>query len=761
MAVPRAITVPSLARGEAAWLRFAGVDHAATVLVDGEVVAQHEGMFVPFEVPLPSPGAQRLDVVVAPAPESESQVGRTSRVRIHKSRMSYGWDFCPRLIHQGIWRPVTLETGGPWRLIDVWARPSWVDAAGGDARLTVRLTVDPVPVRGRLTLTLSDGERAVAAATTATASSQVEITMDVPSPRPWRVKGTGEAVVHRLAVELLGAEDAVLDRRVVPVGFRTARLVANEGAAAGARGYTLEVDGRRRPITGWNWTPLDVFHGVPRPLHLEHLIRLARDAHVNVLRVWGGGLIEDEAFYDACDRAGILVWQELSQSSSGIESVPASDPSFVELMAAEARAIVPLRRNHPSLLLWCGGNELADDRPLDEARSPVLAALRDVVTELDPTVPGCRPRHPAPRSTTGSTRSPRSDGQWDVHGPWEHQGLIDHNALYDAGTSLLASEFGVEGMANRRLHEALIDPPHRWPASRSNPVYRHLGDWWNDEPLVQAAFGGVIDDVDTLRRASQQLQADGLRYAVEANRRRWPRSAGTLPWQLNESFPNAWCTTAVDHPGDPKPAYFGVARAYRPIHVCARFARWAWAGAGPFHAEVWAWSVLEPADGLRAEATVRTLDGDALAARRGPSTCPTTGRAARACWRRWFRRRWSCSTCGSPVPTRSSRRTGISCPGRPTWRRCSILGPADVDVAVARSSDAWRLTLGHRGGPAAVGLIGRRRRPFAAPGWAEADDGWFDLLPGEVREMTVRWADAPADGRRLRVHGWNVDVVVD
>ena len=421
----RAITVPSLAGGETAWLRFAGVDHAATVLLDGEVVAQHEGMFVPFEVPLPAPGGHRLDVIVAPAPESESQVGRTSRVRIHKSRMSYGWDFCPRLIHQGIWRPVTLETGGPWRLIDVWARPSWVDAAGGDARLTVRLTVDPVPVGGRLTLTLRDGERVVAAATTATGSSQVEITMDVPSPRPWRVNGTGEAVVHRLVVELLGAEDAVLDRRLVPVGFRTARLVANEGAAAGARGYTLEVDGRRRPITGWNWTPLDVFHGVPRPAQLEHLIRLAREAHVNVLRVWGGGLIEDEAFYDECDRAGILVWQELSQSSSGIESVPASDPSFVELMAAEARAVVPLRRNHPSLLLWCGGNELADDRPLDEARSPVLAALRDVVTELDPD------RAWLPTSPSGPTfhngldeirRDP--DGQWDVHGPWEHQGLI-------------------------------------------------------------------------------------------------------------------------------------------------------------------------------------------------------------------------------------------------------------------------------------------------------------------------------------------------
>ncbi len=442
--------------------------------------------------------------------------------------------------------------------------------------------------------------------------------------------------------------------------------------------------------------------------------------------------------------------------------MPASDPSFVELMAAEARAIVPLRRNHPSLLLWCGGNELADDRPLDEARSPVLAALRDVVTELDPD------RAWLPTSPSGPTFHNRldeirrdPDGQWDVHGPWEHQGLIDHNALYDAGTSLLASEFGVEGMANRRLHEALIDPPHRWPASRSNPVYRHLGDWWNDEPLVQAAFGGGIDDLDTLRRASQQLQADGLRYAVEANRRRWPRSAGTLPWQLNESFPNAWCTTAVDHRGDPKPAYFGVARAYRPVHVCARFARWAWAGAGPFHAEVWAWSVLEPAGGLRAEATVRTLDGDALAAETWRVDLPDD-------------RPRCAGVLEAVVPEAlvlldlrlagddavlATNRYLVS--GTSDLAPLRSLGPADVDVAVARSSDAWRLTLGHRGGPAAVGLMVDDDRPFAAPGWAEADDGWFDLLPGEVREMTVRWADAPADGRRLRVHGWNVDVVVD
>jgi len=101
-------------------------------------------------------------------------------------------------------------------------------------------------------------------------------------------------------------------------------------------------------------------------------------------------------------------------------------------------------------------------------------------------------------------------------------------------------------MTNRPALEALVSPEHRWPADRSNPVYAHLGAWWNNAPLVQSAFGGRLSDPDSLRRASQHLQHDGLRYAVEASRRRAFRSSGTIPWQLNESYPNAWCTSAGD-----------------------------------------------------------------------------------------------------------------------------------------------------------------------------------------------------------------------
>ena len=487
-------------------VELGGVDHEATVFVDGEELAHHVGAFTPFRVEVPD-GEHLLAVAVHAAPPSEAQVGHTSRVRVHKSRMSYGWDFCPRLVHQGIWRPVTL---------------------------------DPAPELFPV-VTLRDGVGRVEAAG--------QMLLEVAGPELWWPNGSGEQRLYR-------AGD-------VDVGFRTVEL----------DDYRLVVNGLPVPIRGWNWVPLDVLHGVPRPEKLERLLRLAQRANVNLLRVWGGGLIESEEFYSLCDRLGLLVWQEFSQSSSGLESVPSKEPEFVAALAADARQIVPRLRRHPSLAIWGGGNELdADDS------HPALAALRDVVRELDP-------------ERAWLATSPI--GEKNVHGPWEHQGLREHYAHYDAGAALLNSELGVEGMTNRRALEELIAPEHRWPADRSNPVYEHLGAWWNNAAFVQEAFGGRIEDVETMRRASQWLQYDGLRYAVEATIR---RGAGVIPWQLNESFPNAWCTSAVDWHGEPKPAYHGVARAYRGA-PSAQFATCAWGGRGEARALVDAPARLYDLDG--------------------------------------------------------------------------------------------------------------------------------------------------------------------
>jgi len=605
-------------------IRFEGVDHEATVFVNGDEVAHHVGAFTPFEVEVPE-GEHLLVVAVHAAPESEAQVGLTSRVRVHKPRMNYGWDFCPRLVHQGIWRSVTLDPPP-----DVFPR---VRLEGG---------VGTVEVDG-------------------------EIVLRVESPELWWPNGMGEQRLYR-------AGD-------LEVGFRTISF----------DDYRLVVNGRPLQIRGWNWVPIDVLYGVPRAEKLAHLLELVARAGANLVRVWGGGLIEATEFYEQCDRLGLLVWQEFSQSSSGFESKPCDDPDFVETLVADAGEIVPRLRRHPSLAIWCGGNELDGDDS-----TPALGALRAVVRELDPE------RAWLPTSPVGDS---------DVHGPWEHQGLRKHYEHYDTRTSLLHSEFGVEGMTNRAALEAVVDEGHRWPPDRSNPVYEHLGAWWNNAALVQELFGGRIGDVDTMRRASQWLQYEGLRYAVEATLR---RGAGVIPWQFNEPFPNAWCTCAVDYHGVPKPAYYGVARAYGGA-PSARFATCAWGGEAEARAHV------------SAPARFLDLDGTVVAEASGAEiAAPLDAFSSDV---------FVLDLVGGEnryVMTRSA-----------TLEPLLDLEPASLSIQPRTSAllGAGGLTLQNTGRVSAIGIVIED---------VVCSDNVLDLLPGEERTITTSGDGLP------RVGGWNV-----
>jgi beta-mannosidase len=657
------------ARSPRTWLRFEGVDHACEVYLNGELVGCHEGMFRAFEYEvserLLDEGDNVLAVAVAPVPRIESQVGHTSRVRTHKTRMSYWWDFCPRLPQLGIWDDVMLLQTGPARLRDVWVRGTTdgevvvncdidvPDSAAAVGNLDGGHTTMPsahanVEAAWTVEVTLTHGGDVVAQGR-ARAGSPVKLQLE--SPRLWWPNGHGEPSLYEAEIWLVnqpnfgaggsdrrerdGAKDDAnhrdgaegdanhrdggkgdADRRdggKGDAGGRNGRPSDSRSVRFGLRDvrmhdYALEVNGQRVYMRGWNWVPHDMLYGVRDLPRLRRLLDMARRAHVNVLRVWGGGLIEREEFYSLCDEFGIMVWQEFIQSSSGMDNRPADDDEFVAMMRAEAEAIVPRRRNHPSLIIWCGGNELQGDdgRPLDDT-APVLAALREVVRRLDPT------RIWLPTSPSGPTfmntlanieRDP--DGQHDVHGPWEYQGLEAQCTLYNRATSRLHSEFGVEGMASRETQNRTIPAEKQWPFAKSNAAWMHRGSWWMNPDMLQQCFGDRLTDLDRMTRASRFLQAEGLRYAIEANRRRCglgrghdgatpadhgggsSRNAGSLPWQFNEPFPNGSCTSAIEHHGAPKPAYYAVARAYAALSVTARFDRLAWGGHDRFTAELFA-----------------------------------------------------------------------------------------------------------------------------------------------------------------------------
>lgn len=623
--------VPELRPGERLRLCFEGLDFEGRVYLNGELLGEHSGMFTPFEFDVTTKvrtnTSNRLLVVVFHAPPVDvvqGQVGRTSEARLWKARFAYGWDWCTRLVPLGIWRSVRLVRTGPLILRDVWIRPV-VDFAQWKAEITITASVESLSPNEETSIQarLLSGGKEVARASGAAGSS---VRIDVPNPQFWWPNGMGDQPLYDVEVVAVSG-GSVSDIYRTRTGLRDIRMVPNPGAPADVLPYTFQVNGRPLFIRGWNWVPLDHMYGrdqgdaAPPAGHpvsnrYQRLTEIAAHAHCNLLRVWGGGLLESEKFYNACDELGILVWQEFEHSSSGINNCPPTDKQYVDYVTTQARHWIPLRRNHPSLAAWCGGNELMDDAyaPLTDEHA-ALGALKSVVNELDPD------RAWLPASPSGPewsvSREKGGTGQMhDVHGPWKYDGPEGHYSLYNTVDPLLHSEFGVEGAANLGTLRRYLSEKYLWPPTEANPAWVHHGSWWLHLPLIEQLFGPV-DTLEEFVEASQWLHAEGLRYAIEAHRRRTPYCSGTIPWQLNEAYPNAACTNAVDYLLNVKPAYWWIRQAYAPVSISLRYNRLTWEPGEEWEAEIWSVASYSQQGGCHWRAELFSLSGERLGTSHG------------------------------------------------------------------------------------------------------------------------------------------------
>lgn len=756
--------VPPAGWGAAAVrLRFEGVDHTCHVYLNGELLGEHTGMFLPFELDVTGRlrlgEPNRLLVVVQHAPEPRGQIGWTSLVRHWKARFAYGWDWCTRLVPLGIWDRVSLiATGDAW-LKDVAlhtnlsidrteaalsivsdfgaraaegdrpARPAVVRAEILHSGLPVISTEDPITVFGSDTALVQS--------------------LTVRGAKLWWPNGEGEQPLYEARISLLSREGELLDGRRFSFGIRHVEMLPNEGAPEDALPYTLAVNGQRVWIRGWNWVPLDHLYGREMPERYERFLQLARDANVNLLRVWGGGLIEKEIFYDLCDRYGIMVWQEFPQSSSGLDNRPAEDEAYLEMARRSAEAILPRRRNHPSLVLWCGGNELTHDdfTPLGDDH-PALATLKQAVSLHDPQ------RLWLPTSPSGPvfSASPEARGRMhDVHGPWRYMGATEQYAFFNAIDPLLHSEFGVEGPANLDALAHIGPPVRLCPPDTSNPLWLHHGGaWWSQRELLETLFG-PISELTAFVRAGQLLQAEGLRYAIEANRRRAWRCSGVLPWQFNEAWPNATCTNGVDYYGRPRPVYDAVRRAYAPFHVSAAYDTLAWHDRDRFRAELWLHNDGEARSLLNVAVTLADVGGQVFLQENLAAEAPAAASepAGEIEWRRprdyaglFLLFLQVIDEEGDVLAENAYLHSAAPPPiFAPLWTA--------PRTTLEAARDGGELTLRNAG--AAFALDAALSAPDSR--WVSFSDNHLTLPPGETRTIRV---DGP-DGA-IEIQGWNTGV---
>ncbi len=543
------------------------LDYKGWVFLNGKPAGEFCGTHVPWRFDLtPHLAAQGnvLRIVFDLPPRWLGQFGHTSRMQEWKVRFNYTWDWTPRLVQVGIAGPIALEvTDGAE--IDGLRCVTDAELSGGSVTGLLRVS-GRVPL-GSGTVHVALGRNGTllrsedVAAARFTSAGVLWTGLPVEA---WQPNGNGAQPLYLLRVELRdenGARQDAVERRV---GFRRVEWRPCEGAPAAADPWLCVVNGTPTFLQGVNYPPVrSLWADVTREEHRKRLA-LYRDLGMNILRINACQFLESSDFYELCDEMGIMVWQEMPLTSSGVDNTPPSDAASIDAVCAIARSSVARRQHHPSLVLWSGGNELMDHamKPHDVSH-PMLGALQRVFQEEDPS------RRYIPTSPSGprSAVEEPSIGKglhWDVHGPWKPKADIGGwKAFWTTADALFYSEIGSPGASPAAVIRKYAGELQTTPVTARNPLYCLTVSWWTEDAQFEAERGHPPATLEDYVAWSQARQAEALSVAVGACKARFPRCGGVILWCGHDCFPCAVNTSIVDFEGVPKPAALALARIYK------------------------------------------------------------------------------------------------------------------------------------------------------------------------------------------------------
>ncbi|GAA1988276.1 glycoside hydrolase family 2 protein [Catenulispora subtropica] len=545
-----------------------GLDTVAEIEVNGRVVAATRNMHRSYRIPVAGvvrPGRNELAVTfAAPVPAAErfsAELGELPQVNTHpfnairKMACSYGWDWGPDVATSGIWRPLELEAWNGARIAAV--RPL-VAVDGNVGTLTVHVDVQRASGSDSELTVLAEAAGVSLPVTIPAGETSAVVKLRVPDVRLWWPVGYGEQPLYDVEVTLSDAAQS-LDTWAGRVGFRTVALDVEPDADGTP--FTLSVNGRPVFARGVNWIPDDAFPSRITRARLAERLTQARDANVNLVRIWGGGIYESEDFYDLCDRLGLLVWQDFLFACGGYAE---EEPLRGEVIA-EAREAVTRLTPHPSLILWNGCNENIwgyedwDWKPLIGDRTwgwgYYTEILPAIVAELDPTRPYSAG---SPYSFTPGVH-PNDPAHGTMH-IWEVWNREDYTTYRDYRPRFV-SEFGFQGPPTwATLTRAIHDEPRR-PDSPAMLVHQKAEDGNGKLERGLAPHLPRPRTFEDWHWATSLNQARAISLGIDHFRSLGALCSGTVLWQLNDMWPvTSWA--AIDGDGRRKPLWYAMRRSF-------------------------------------------------------------------------------------------------------------------------------------------------------------------------------------------------------
>ena len=571
-----------LLRHERVLLRCEGLDTLAEIRVNGRKIGAADNMFrtwefdvrtalragtnsieIRFNSPVPYIQARQAE---HPIPSWAGPNEIRGRAWVRKEPCNFGWDWGPILITCGIWRSIRLVAFNTARLTDVEILQDHVRK--GLVRLAIRAQVERRPaarLRARISVFQNGGR--VAQETVPLRGAAATVCVDIRNPKLWWPHGMGDQPLYNVTVELFDGEGVVIDAAARRIGLRT--LVLERKKDRWGESFQFAANGVAFFAKGANWIPADAF--APRLTHDDYarLVGDAAAANMNMLRVWGGGIYESDAFYDLCDELGICIWQDFMFACS---TYPAFDRAFMRSVRAEAEDNVRRMRHHACIALWCGNNELEQGLVGPKWTQSQMSwadysrlfdkLLPEVVARLDPQ----RDYWPcSPHTPVGDRKNFNDPTCGDAH-LWSVWHGREPFEWYRTCTHRFNSEFGFQSFPEPRTVRSYTEPGDRNVTSRVMEHHQRSGIGNTVIMQYMLSWFRLPLGFDRTLWLSQILQGMAIKYAVENWRRSMPRGMGTIYWQFNDCWPVAsW--SSVDSFGRWKALHYMAKRFYAPLMV--------------------------------------------------------------------------------------------------------------------------------------------------------------------------------------------------
>ena len=555
-------------------LIFYGLDTDAEVYLNDSLVLEANNMFRTWRLPVQKllrQGKNTLRVEFESASLKAKKAAALSpfvlpgdeKVYVRKAPYQFGWDWGPRFVTAGIWKDVLLRFWNSAQLESVaYSQEELNDKV---AQLKIKATIK-CEKPGVYSIQINNKRQSI---TLKKGIQTVVIPYQISNPKKWWPNGLGEPNLYNFSVQIRKKEN-LMDEKKLHIGLRTIELVQEKNAAG--KSFYFKVNGRKVFMKGANYIPPESFLTKMTYKKYKNLIETAVKSNMNMLRVWGGGVYEDDAFYTLCDQKGILVWQDFMFACALFPG----DEDFISNVKNEVKDQVVRLQNHPSIALWCGNNEVDEgwknwgwQKQFNYSKQDSTTIWNNyqrlfekkIPAVLDSLVSKENNRYwPSSPSIGWGKKESLTQGDSHYWGVWWGMEPLE---TYTKKVGRFMSEYGFQGMPDLKTIAAFAQPSERnltsnaVKAHQKHPTgYETIQTYMERDYKVPTVFEDYV-------YVSQLLQARGFKIAIEAHRSAMPYCMGSLYWQLNDCWPvTSW--SSLDYFGRWKAAQYQIKRSFEP-----------------------------------------------------------------------------------------------------------------------------------------------------------------------------------------------------